>query len=174
MRGMRGTKELDGGMIAARDAEARLDHLMGMEAELETAVQRREDEASETAGLLSDEEDADSDPGRMELLRRGLEEAEEKLEEARGDLEDFRSECGEELERLEEEEPQIRDASRSGETLVREDRFAEYAESLCRDTGALPEDIPRYIEIDWEKTAENLKPDYITVTLHCGKYLVRG
>lgn len=174
MRGVRGTKELNGDFIDARDAEARLDRLAGIECELELAVQGLEDEASELAGLLSCEEDADSDPGSMDLLRRGLEEAEEKLEEARGCLEDFRSEFGKELECLEAEEPHIRDASRSGETLIREDRFTEYAESLCKDTDGLPEDIPWYIEIDWEKTAENLKPDYVTVTLHCGEYLVRG
>ena len=174
MRGMRGTKELGGDFIDARDAEARLDRLAGIECELDLAVQRLEDEASELAGLLSREEDADSDPGSMDLLRRELEEAEEKLEEARGCLEDFRSECGKEMECLEAEELYIRSASRSGETLIREDRFTEYAESLCKDTAELLKDIPRYIEIDWEKTAENLKPDYITVTLHCGEYLVRG
>ena len=50
-----------------------------------------------------------------------------------------------------------------GCTLIRDTYFVEYCEELCKDIGDLPKDIPHYIEIDWEKTAENIKIDYTSV-----------
>ena len=41
------------------------------------------------------------------------------------------------------------------------------------DIGDLPKNIPRYIEIDWDKTADNLKQDYTSVTFDGADYYVR-
>lgn len=60
-----------------------------------------------------------------------------------------------------------------GATLIRESYFVEYCEDLCKDIGDLPKDIPHYIEIDWEKTAENIKADYTEVEFDGVVYLVR-
>ncbi|UIS25308.1 hypothetical protein [Erythrobacter phage vB_EliS-L02] len=47
-----------------------------------------------------------------------------------------------------------------GETLIRETYFTEYAEDLVKDAYGLPSDLPSFIVIDWEATAENVKQDY--------------
>ena len=47
-----------------------------------------------------------------------------------------------------------------GETLIRESYFTEYCEDMLKDCGELPREIPSYVVIDWEATAENLKIDY--------------
>lgn len=47
-----------------------------------------------------------------------------------------------------------------GETLIRETYFAEYVEDLVKDCYGLPSDLPSFLVIDWEATAENVKQDY--------------
>ena len=60
-----------------------------------------------------------------------------------------------------------------GATLVRDSYFTEYAEDLCKDIGDLPKNIPSYIEIDWEKTAQNIQQDYTSVEFDGVTYWVR-
>lgn len=50
-----------------------------------------------------------------------------------------------------------------GATLIHESYFVEYCRELVSDIGDMPREIPAYIEIDWDKTAENLKVDYTEV-----------
>jgi hypothetical protein len=60
-----------------------------------------------------------------------------------------------------------------GETLIRESYFTEYVMEMLSDIGDLPRDIPWYIEIDEEKTAENIKQDYTEVDYDGVTYLIR-
>jgi hypothetical protein len=60
-----------------------------------------------------------------------------------------------------------------GETLIRDTYWVEYCEELCKDIGDLPKKIPAYIEIDWEKTAENIKADYTELDWDGAKYYIR-
>lgn len=48
-----------------------------------------------------------------------------------------------------------------GEQLIRKDYFEGYAKELVEDCGYITKDLPWWIEIDWSKTAENLKDDYV-------------
>jgi hypothetical protein len=50
-----------------------------------------------------------------------------------------------------------------GAQLIPSDYFTEYAKELVEDIGDIPRDLPHYIAIDWDATAENLKVDYTTV-----------
>lgn len=61
----------------------------------------------------------------------------------------------------------------SGETLIRDSYWVEYCEELCKDIGDLPKEIPSYIEIDWEKTAENIKQDYTELNWDGVAYYIR-
>lgn len=47
-----------------------------------------------------------------------------------------------------------------GETLIRESYFTDYAEELVKECYGLPQDLPSWIVIDWEATANNIKVDY--------------
>jgi hypothetical protein len=60
-----------------------------------------------------------------------------------------------------------------GETLIRETYFVEYVQELVSDTGDMPREIPSYIAIDWERTANNLKIDYTEGDFDGVTYLVR-
>ena len=44
--------------------------------------------------------------------------------------------------------------------LVNDSYFAEYARDLVEDCGDIPRDLPHYIVIDWDATADNIRQDY--------------
>ena len=58
-------------------------------------------------------------------------------------------------------------------TLINRSYFVEYCKELVQDIGDLPRDIPAYLEIDWDKTADNLEIDYSTVDFEGNEYLYR-
>lgn len=62
-----------------------------------------------------------------------------------------------------------------GETLIRESYFEEYAQQLAEDIGAVSgsETWPLTC-IDWEKAADELKADYMTVDFDGVDYLMRA
>jgi hypothetical protein len=62
---------------------------------------------------------------------------------------------------------------RYGETLIRETHFAEYVEELVSEIGDMPKEIPGYIVIDWEATANNDKLEYAEVYFSGVAYLIR-
>jgi hypothetical protein len=57
--------------------------------------------------------------------------------------------------------------------LIRESYFVEYCEQMLKDIGDLPDELPGYIAIDWDKTADNLRVDYSTVDYDGVEYLYR-
>jgi hypothetical protein len=57
--------------------------------------------------------------------------------------------------------------------IIRDSYFAEYVEELVKDIGDMPEQIPDYIAIDWEKTADNVRVDYTEIDYDGVTYLVR-
>jgi hypothetical protein len=48
-------------------------------------------------------------------------------------------------------------------TLIRDDYFVEYVMDLVSEIGDMPRNIPNYIVIDWEATAQNIQQDYSCV-----------
>ena len=62
---------------------------------------------------------------------------------------------------------------RYGETLIHSDYFTEYAEEMVKETAGLPRDLPSWLVIDWEATAQNLKVDYTEVTFKGETFYVR-
>jgi hypothetical protein len=61
-----------------------------------------------------------------------------------------------------------------GETLIHEAYWVDYCKELLEDCGEIPRELPWYIEIDWEKTAENLSDDYTTVDFDGETYYIRN
>jgi len=61
-----------------------------------------------------------------------------------------------------------------GETLIHADHWLDYVEDLLIDCGDLPRDIPHYIAIDWEKTADYIESDYTRVDFNGEEYLIRS
>ena len=60
-----------------------------------------------------------------------------------------------------------------GETLIHTDHFTEYAMDFAKDTGGLPNDIPNWIVIDEEATAENLKEGYQEIDFDGVTYYIK-
>lgn len=58
-------------------------------------------------------------------------------------------------------------------TLIRHSYFVEYCEELVKDIGDMPRDIPSYLVIDWDATADNLKVDYQSVDFDGVEYYYR-
>lgn len=62
---------------------------------------------------------------------------------------------------------------RYGATLIHENYFTDYCRELVSDIGDLPRNIPDYIEIDWQATADNIRADYTAVDFNGDTYYVR-
>lgn len=101
-------------------------------------------------------------------LAKRLEELQDERETL---LEEWDNDNKEELDELENLESEISEWS-YGATLIDESDFVEYCEEMLEDIGDLPRDMPSYIVIDWDATADNLKADYTTVTYQGTDYLV--
>jgi hypothetical protein len=60
-----------------------------------------------------------------------------------------------------------------GAVLIHHANFVNYCEELLIDIGALPRDMPDYLVIDWEATANNLKVDWTSVEFNGRTYFIR-
>lgn len=107
-----------------------------------------------------------AEPGNTEEAQAELDAASEDFDE------DERAEYHA-LKALADEAEGYADDWRHGATLIRETYFTDYCKELCRDIGDLPKDVPRYIEIDWDATANNLRVDYTEVEFNGETYLIR-
>lgn len=120
-----------------------------------------------------------------------------RIEELESELEDFLAETEEdedgndvlvnddeddfddieELKILREIQEEVSAYSRDwkyGVTLIRRSYFVEYVEELTKEIGDMPQEIPSYIEIDWDATASNVEVDYSTVDYDGVEYLFRS
>lgn len=60
-----------------------------------------------------------------------------------------------------------------GETFIHADYFTEYAMEMISDIGYLPADLPWWIIIDKQATADNMKEDYTEFTFRGSTYYAR-
>lgn len=60
-----------------------------------------------------------------------------------------------------------------GVYLIDEDNFEDFVEQDLEDCGYIPKDFPTWIEINWERTANNVKIDYSEVEFRGNIYLYR-
>lgn len=104
-----------------------------------------------------------------------VEELEEIVEDPDGYSQDEVDEAEEELKKLKALIAEAEDSPdwHYGETLIRESYFVEYARELVADVFGLG-DVPDFVEIDWTKTAENMKVDYIEADFDGVTYLIRA
>lgn len=58
-------------------------------------------------------------------------------------------------------------------TLINSDYFTEYTEELLEDCGYIPKDLPWWIAIDMDKTADNVKMDYNAIDIGDETYYYR-
>ena len=58
-------------------------------------------------------------------------------------------------------------------TLIHENYFVDAMRELCEDIGDIPRELPSYLAIDWEVTADNLRVDYSSVEIQGHTYCFR-
>lgn len=112
----------------------------------------------------------------------------DELESERGDLETdeergqwAESDDGKEFAGLEELLEELRgnggDEQWKGSwypiTLIADSYFVEAMEELVKDIGDIPSEVPSYMVIDWDATAENLRADYSSVEYQGETYWYR-
>ena len=59
-----------------------------------------------------------------------------------------------------------------GAHFIAEEYFTEYVKEMLNDCGTIPRDLPDYVAIDWEETADNLKCDYADAEFNAVSYYV--
>lgn len=150
-----------------RELAERLEELQNEREALDEAAQNAKEEWDNA------KEDQERNPELWTMEQ--IEEFEEAYNSADKALEDWDwdSDNKEELDELENLESEISEWA-YGATLIDESDFVEYCQELLEDIGDIPRDMPGYIVIDWDATADNLKADYITVTYQGTDYLVRA
>jgi len=145
-------------VIDSRDIIARID-------ELET------DEGILQDAIIEAEEALESSEGARAEMQAGKE-----LTEARETLIDFNEENEAELDNLKAIAEQCENYAdwKYGEALINEMYFTEYCMDMLKDTGYLPDNLPSWIAIDEDQTAENMKDDYMTVDFDGTDYYMRN
>lgn len=145
-------------VIDSRDVIARIDELEGERQALQDAIDEAQFELDQAY------------PENAETLA----DLNEDLEATKKDLEEWPE--ADELKALQAlaEECEGYGDWEHGETLIRNTYWVQYAQQLAEDLGDMPRDIPDWIVIDWEATAENLKADYMTVEFDGVEYLMRA
>ena len=86
------------------------------------------------------------------------------------------NDCSEELESLLDLEKEAEGYApdwRHGATLIRRSYFVKYCQEMLEDCGDIPKDLPHYIRIDWQATADEIGMDYTDVDFDGVTYLVR-
>jgi hypothetical protein len=134
----------------------------------------------DTRDLNNRLEELDTLKSALQIARDELAEAgednpdREELEAALQDAEDcFSDDEAAELEELEAMRDEISEW-RHGEALIPVSDWEEYVEELLQDCGDLPRDLPWYIVIDWEKTANNISADYSVIDYQGETYYYRN
>ena len=58
-------------------------------------------------------------------------------------------------------------------TLIADFAFEDHARELLEDCGTIPKDLPWYVAIDWETTAQHIQGDYTSVDVGSTVYWYR-
>ncbi len=162
------------GIIDTRDLHERLEELQGLQSNVESAREEIDEKKGEIEDLRAGEpgttEEREEWEEKISGLENELKELDDKLASAEDSFGDEEQNELAELEALESEVSEWRD----GATLIPESEFTDYCKELLEDCGDLPRNLPNYIAIDWDRTADNLRADYSEVEYQGTTYLVRS
>ena len=92
------------------------------------------------------------------------------------EIESWKQDWQEEIDQItciDEVEDEIGSEFDFGVTLIPEDDFTDYVKDLLKGCGYISDDLPTWIEIDWEATAKNVKQDYSELEYEGETYFYR-
>ena len=135
--------------LDTRDLDERLTELEGFSDMVDSAktLLAEAEESKDESAITAAEEELDT--ARLDFGEG--EEAELKV------LQDLRDEVGSEWS--------------DGVTLIPESEFVAYCHKLLEDCGDIPKNLPHYITIDWDDTADNIKVDSSEIEYDGDTYL---
>ena len=135
--------------LDTRDLDERLTELEGFSDMVDSAktLLAEAEESKDESAITAAEEELDT--ARLDFGEG--EEAELKV------LQDLRDKVGSEWS--------------DGVTLIPESEFVAYCRELLEDCGDIPKNLPHYITIDWDDTADNIKVDYSEIEYDGDTYL---
>lgn len=61
-----------------------------------------------------------------------------------------------------------------GAHFINDNYFVRYIQEMLQDDGTLTRDLPWYVKVDWEETADNLKIDYSEINMGPSSFWVRS
>jgi hypothetical protein len=142
-------------------------------------IQRIEELEDERDGYVSAIEVAKQDASVLtgKNQEEEIEEAGNAIDKAEDDLRDWDNDNGDELKSLKSLADEGSNCSGDwihGESLINDEYWVQYVQELLEDIGDLPKDLPHYIVIDWEKTAENIQVDYSSVDFDGTTFWIRS
>lgn len=97
----------------------------------------------------------------------------ERIEELEGQDELEESEK-DELQFLKEFENENIPEWSDGAILINSSYWVDYVKEMLEDIGDIPRDLPHYIAIDWDKTADNISQDYSIITVNVDDWYYRN
>ena len=108
---------------------------------------------------------------RDELASAQIEATSDELSEATAAMDEWEGMSGTELAELEALMDEM--AGNGGDeqwegvwypsTLIQDSHFTDYAKEMLEDCGTIPTDLPSWVAIDWDQTAEAVQQDYTSV-----------
>jgi chromosome segregation ATPase len=135
------------------------DAIAALEEERDALVERA-DEIQQQISFIKLSDVADPD---------GLERCENDLAEVEQTAKEWEAENGQYLTKLQVVADEVGD-----EVMVKESHWVDYVEELVKDIGDMPRNIPHYIVIDWDATADNIQQDYSSVEFEGVTYYYRS
>lgn len=108
----------------------------------------------------------------LEALLENMEDPELSDEDRNEAADEFDRDEYDALKALQDEGAYISDWE-YGATLIAEGYFTDYCMGLLSDIGYIPSDIPGWIVLDAEATAENMKADYTEIEFMGTTYYAR-
>jgi chromosome segregation ATPase len=178
-------------VIDTRDLQERIEELEEFQTVVDAIKEEIAEHTEEIAEVEKEFEDLSVEESDENLADHEREVVEEKIEEVKTKLEvmaenlcdletdleiaedDFSEEEKAELEVLLSLRDEVSEWH-SGNQLINENYFTEYAQELCEEIGDVPKNLPHYISINWEETADNIKADYSECTYNGDTYLYRN
>ena len=160
--------------IDSRDIQEEIDNIESVKNDYELDLESLNDELNELESDLYDIENAEDYDGKQNDIDDKLEEISNKeLEIQECDVEYNR--YSEELEELKELKDEISNNSEEGFEygiqLIHENDIDDYLHDFLIDCGYLPKDLPRWIEIDYSATYDNM--NYSELELNGNTFYVR-
>ena len=156
--------------LDSRDIQEEIDNIEGLKNAYESDLESLNDELKD---LQSELYDIEKEEGYKDNKLEEIAEKENEIQECEFEYKRYSEELAK-LEALKEEiESNSDECFECGIQLIHNNYIEDYLDGLLEDCGYLPNDLPHWIEIDWQATYDNMKEDYTEIELNGNTFYIR-